>query len=172
MRLTRTAVATAAAAAAVVATITAAPPASAATSYVHNDCTSTDTSHPTHCFRIQFNSRSETTQQSDSGCLATRHSRSNDDGYSPNGASFITFVFGAFPSDAYGGMPTPCDARGSGQGVYHHAASAWNQDPYAGYTVYANTGYSGTSKYYPKADGIARNLSSGLKNHNGSHKRS
>ncbi|MHB9858382.1 hypothetical protein [Streptomyces sp. YIM S03343] len=168
MRLTLAAAATAAAA--VVATVMSSP-ASAVTSYVHNDCTSSDTGHPTHCFRIHFNSRSEVTQQSDSACLATRHSRSNEEGYSPNGATFISFVFGAFPSDAYGGMKSPCDNTGSGQGVYHNAASAWNQDSYAGYTMYANTSYSGTSKYYPKADGIARNLGSGLKNHNGSHKR-
>lgn len=75
-------------------------------------------------------------------------------------------------SEVYGGMQTPCDPTGSGGAVYHNAASAWNQDSYAGYTIYANTGYSGTSKYYPKADGYARNLGSGLKNHNGSHKRS
>lgn len=171
MRLTRAAVTTAMAAVAVAATVTVAPPASAA-SYVHNDCTASDTSHPTHCFRIHFNSRSETTEMSQSACLATRHSRSNEDGYSPNGATFINFVFGGFPSEVYGGMQTPCDPTGSGGAVYHNAASAWNQDSYAGYTIYANTGYSGTSKYYPKADGYARNLGSGLKNHNGSHKRS
>ncbi|WP_329359781.1 hypothetical protein [Streptomyces sp. NBC_01483] len=100
------------AAVAVAATVTVAPPASAA-SYVHNDCTASDTSHPTHCFRIHFNSRSETTEMSQSACLATRHSRSNEDGYSPNGATFINFVFGGFPSEVYGGMQTPCDPRAS-----------------------------------------------------------
>ncbi|MGW3289419.1 hypothetical protein ACWDR3_32750 [Streptomyces sp. NPDC001002] len=161
-----------AAAVACTAMIYAAPPASAATSYVHNDCTATDTSNPTHCFRIHFNSRSETTWQSLSGCLATRHSRSNEDGYSPNGATLVRFVFDFFPSDAYHGMQHPCDQKGAGQSVYHNAASAWNQDPYAAYTVYSKTSYNGTTKYYPKADGYARNLGSGLKNSNSSHKRS
>lgn len=172
MRRSTSAAALAAAVASTAVVVCTALPASAATSYVHNDCTASDTSNPTHCFRINFNSRSETTLQSLSGCLATRHSRSNEDSYSPNGASVVRFEFGAFPSDAYHGMPHPCDDRGAGQAVYHNAASAWNQDPYAAYTVYAKTSYSGTSKYYPKADGYARNLGSGLQNSNSSHKRS
>ncbi|WP_189982660.1 peptidase inhibitor family I36 protein [Streptomyces capoamus] len=71
-------------------------------------------------------------------------------------------------------MPFPCghsSGDGDGQGVFNSAASAWNQDPYAAYSVYSQTGYSGESKWYPKADGYARNLGSGLKNHNGAHKR-
>ncbi|MFI6355117.1 hypothetical protein ACIBJF_21235 [Streptomyces sp. NPDC050743] len=90
------------------------------------------------------------------------------------GAIVVRFVFEDFPSDAYGGMPYPCGhykGDGDGQGVESNAASAWNQDPYAAYSVYSEDGYSGETQWYPKADGYARNLGSGIKNHNGSHKR-
>ncbi|GAA1042217.1 hypothetical protein GCM10009566_42860 [Streptomyces murinus] len=175
MRFVRFAAATAASAAALAAGVLTAGPAYAGTSYVHNDCTSSDTAHPNHCFRIHFNSRSETTTQSDSACFATRRDRSSEFGYSVNGgASVVRFVFEDFVSDAYGGMPHPCGhskGDGDGQGVENNAASAWNQDPYAAYSVYSADGYGGENQWYPKADGYARNLTSGIKNHNGAHKR-
>ncbi|MGI5375843.1 hypothetical protein ACQEV2_16630 [Streptomyces sp. CA-251387] len=155
-------------AAACAALLTGASSAQAATSYVGDDCSSSGNKK---CFRIHYNSRSETTTQSRSACLATNRSRSDHYGYSPNGASYVRWVFRSFPSDAYGGMYHPCDPTGDGQGVYHNAASAWNQDPYAAYAVYSETGYGGQNKWYPKADGYARNLGSGIKNHNGAHKR-
>jgi hypothetical protein len=153
-----------------------APQASAApTSYVGDECSS---AYNRACFRIHFNSRSETTQLSQSACLASNKSISNHLGYSPNGAALVRYVFKGFPGyyvdpdgDTHQGMKNPCDATGDGQSVMDNAASAYNQDPSHSYTVYSNTGYTGSKKTIPKYDGIARNLGSGLKNKNSSSKR-
>ncbi|MEI5098016.1 hypothetical protein RB200_04380 [Streptomyces sp. PmtG] len=149
---------------------TMAPPASAGTSYEDDVCSSRGNRY---CFRIHYSSRSETTQQSKSDCFVANKSVWDHWGYTVSGgAHVIRYVFGSFPSDAYGGMRHPCSGAGGGQAAVDNAASAWNQDPRARYTVYSGSGYSGSKKTYPKADGIARNFSkTKLKNKNSSHKR-
>ncbi|MFC8221864.1 hypothetical protein HUT15_36910 (plasmid) [Streptomyces sp. NA03103] len=85
----------------------------------------------------------------------------------------VRYVFRPTPG-YYGdhkGPAAPCDGSGDGQGVYYNAASGYNQNPYGAYSVYSSTGYGGQNKWFPKYDGIARNLPSGIKNHNGSHQR-
>ncbi|MEU1040734.1 hypothetical protein ACFYP4_10205 [Streptomyces sp. NPDC005551] len=68
-------------------------------------------------------------------------------------------------------MAHPCDGTGDGQTAANNAASAYNQDPSHSYTVYKDTGYTGSKKTIPRYDGIARNLGTGLKNKNSSSKR-
>ncbi|MCX4742469.1 hypothetical protein [Streptomyces antibioticus] len=167
-----TLVAVASSLAAVLAT---APTASAATSYAADACSS---GYNRACFRIHYNSRSETTQLSQSACFISNKSITNHWGYSPNGASVVRYIFSGFPGyytdpdgDTHKGMSDPCDAKGDGQYAADNAASAYNQDPSHSYTVYSNTGYAGSKKTIPRYDGIARNLGTGLKNKNSSSKR-
>ncbi|MGW4196172.1 hypothetical protein [Streptomyces sp. NPDC005004] len=174
-RLVRPITTLATAAAALAAVFATSPPAFAATSYVADECSS---SYNRACFRIHYASRSETTQLSESGCFISNKSITNHWGYSPNGASVVRYIFSAFPGyytdpdgDTHKGMSAPCDNKGDGQYATDNAASAYNQDPSHSYTVYSNTGYAGSKKTIPKYDGIARNLSSGLKNKNSSSKR-
>ncbi|WP_369249180.1 hypothetical protein [Streptomyces sp. R41] len=175
LRPARPVAALAAAVASFAAVLATAPSASAATSYAADECSS---AYNRACFRIQFNSRSETTQLSQSACFISNKSIKDHWGYSPNGTSIVRYVFSGFPGyytdpdrDTHKGMSNPCDNTGDGQYAADNAASAYNQDPSHSYTVYSNAGYSGSKKTIPKYDGIARNLGNGLKNKNSSSKR-
>ncbi|MEU8982801.1 hypothetical protein ACFWOX_33310 [Streptomyces sp. NPDC058467] len=163
MRLARSAAATAAAVALAVGVLATAPPAAATpTSYVSDACSSSGNKY---CFRLHYNSRSSQTWVSHSSCFMANKSVPNAWGYSPNGgASVVRYVFGFFTSACY-------DGGGTGDAIYHKAASGSNDDPSHSYHVFSDTNYYGYSTYFPRKDGIAHNLESNVKNKNESQRR-
>ncbi|MFF8100866.1 hypothetical protein ACF07S_13980 [Streptomyces sp. NPDC016640] len=142
-------------------------PASAATSYSADECTS---SGSTYCFVIHYNSRSETTNYSSSSCFVATRDIPDYYGYSPNGTTLVRFVFEyGLISDNY----ATCRLGNTGEGlaVKNNAASASNGERSASYRVYYNSGYLGTSQTFSPTCGLhwpSTNPISSLKNENAS----
>ncbi|MFV0134405.1 hypothetical protein ACLGIH_14375 [Streptomyces sp. HMX87] len=145
-------------------------PASAATSYSADECTSSGNAY---CFVIHYNSRSAATYYSASSCFVANRSIPDYYGYSPNGAVLLRFVF------EYGmisGNYNTCRLGNSGEGqpVKNNAASASNGECVASHRVYYNSGHQGTSQTFSPTCGDywpSENLISALKNENASAKR-
>ncbi|MCL7427111.1 hypothetical protein [Streptomyces sp. YS415] len=147
-----------------------AAPASAATSYAADECTSSGNAY---CFVIHYNSRSATSNYSASSCFVANRSIPDYYGYSPNGAILVRFVFD------YGlisGNYNTCRLGNSGEGleVKNNAASASNGECVASYRVYYSSGYQGVNQTFSPTCGDywpSENLSATLKNENASAKR-
>ncbi|MFD3658200.1 hypothetical protein ACTU45_30525 [Streptomyces sp. 24-1644] len=147
-----------------------ATPASAATSYEADACSSSGNSY---CFAIHFNSRGEQTWYSSSPCFVANKDIPDYFGYSPNGVALVRYVF---RPGLISGTAATCvlSNEGDGQAVKNNAASASNGECSATYRVYFYSGYSGPSQAFLPTCGDywpSDNLVSTLKNENASHDR-
>ncbi|MEU3555671.1 hypothetical protein [Streptomyces fragilis] len=144
-------------------------PASAATSYVSDVCTS---SNNTYCFQLNWGSRGETTWVGLDACFVSNQDVPDYYGYSPNGATLVRYVFrhGEL-NDAGTGLAGLCRGEGGGEAVKNNAASGANAECSATHRVYFNSGYGGISQAFLPDCGThwpSQNLVSSLKNENAS----
>ncbi|ALO09067.1 hypothetical protein AQF52_3473 [Streptomyces venezuelae] len=161
--LLRAGLAGASALAAVAATMT---PASAATSYESDTCTSSGNAY---CFAAYFSSRGTQTWYSTSACHVVNRDIPDWYGYSPNGAILVRYIFRA--RMITGRYNTCIETGGDGQGAKNNMASGSNGECSATYRVYYSSGHNGLSQAFLPTCGDywpAENLVDVLKNENAS----